>query len=53
VESCCELGNEHSGFINSGNLPNGCTTCGLSSGTQLTELVSYGLNLDCKLNPRL
>jgi hypothetical protein len=35
VESSCELGDEPSGSINAGNLPSGCTTCGLSSGTQL------------------
>jgi hypothetical protein len=35
VESSCELGNEPSGSIKFWELPNGCTTCGLSSGTQL------------------
>jgi hypothetical protein len=35
VESSCECGNEPSGSIKCWELPNGCTTCGLSSGTQL------------------
>jgi hypothetical protein len=35
VESSCELGNEPSGSIKCWELPNGCTSCGLSSGTQL------------------
>jgi hypothetical protein len=35
VESSCELGNEASGSIKCWELPNGCTTFGLSSGTQL------------------
>jgi hypothetical protein len=35
VESSCELGDEPSGSIKCWELPNGCTTCGLSSGTQL------------------
>jgi hypothetical protein len=35
VESSCELGNEPSGSIKCWELPSGCTTCGLSSGTQL------------------
>jgi hypothetical protein len=35
VESSCELGNEPSGSIKCWELPKGCTTCGLSSGTQL------------------
>jgi hypothetical protein len=35
MESSCERGNEPSDSINAGNLPSGCTTCGLSSGTQL------------------
>jgi hypothetical protein len=34
-ESCCELGNEPSGSIKCWELPNGCTTSGLSSCTQL------------------
>jgi hypothetical protein len=29
VESSCKLDNEPSGSINAGNLPSGCTTCGL------------------------
>jgi hypothetical protein len=40
VESSCERGNEPSGSINAGKLPSGCTSCGLSSGTQLHR-VSY------------
>jgi hypothetical protein len=40
VESSCELGIEPSGSIKCWELPNGCTTCGLSSGTQLHR-VSY------------
>jgi hypothetical protein len=40
VESSCELGNEPSGSIKCWELPSGCTTCGLSSGTQLHR-VSY------------
>jgi hypothetical protein len=35
VESCCKLGNEHSVSIKCWELPSGCTSCGLSSGTQL------------------
>jgi hypothetical protein len=35
VESSCELGNEPSGCIKCWELPNGCTTCGLSSGSQI------------------
>jgi hypothetical protein len=35
VESSCELGNEPSGSIKCWELPRGCTSCGLSSGTQL------------------
>jgi hypothetical protein len=41
VESSCELGNEPSGSIKCWELPSGCTTYGLSRGTQLQELVSY------------
>jgi hypothetical protein len=40
VESSCELDNEPSGSIKCWELPNGCTICGLSSGTQLHR-VSY------------
>jgi hypothetical protein len=40
VESSCKLGNEPSGSIKCWELPSGCTTCGLSSGTQLHR-VSY------------
>jgi hypothetical protein len=35
VESSCKLGNEPSGSIKCWELLNGCTTCGLSSSTQL------------------
>jgi hypothetical protein len=42
VESSCKLGNEPSGSIKCWELPNGCTTCGLSSGTQPhSYLVSF------------
>jgi hypothetical protein len=44
VESSCEGGNEPLGSIKCWELPNACTTCGLSSGTQLhivSLLVSY------------
>jgi hypothetical protein len=34
-ESSCELGNEPPGSIKCWELPSGCTSCGLSSGTQL------------------
>jgi hypothetical protein len=40
VESSCELGNEPSSSIKCWELPSGCTSCGLSSGTQLHR-VSY------------
>jgi hypothetical protein len=43
VESSCELGNELSASIKCWELPNGCTTCGLSSGTQ-PHGVSYVVN---------
>jgi hypothetical protein len=43
VESSCELGNEPSGSIKCWELPSGCTTCGLSSSTQLHR-VSYNGN---------
>jgi hypothetical protein len=33
--SSCKLGNEPSGSIKCWELPNGCTTCGLLSGTHL------------------
>jgi hypothetical protein len=35
VESSCELDNEPSGSIKCWELPSGCTSFGLSSGTQL------------------
>jgi hypothetical protein len=35
VENSCKLDNEPSGSIKCRELPSGCTTCGLSSGTQL------------------
>jgi hypothetical protein len=40
VESSCKLGNGPLGSIKCWELPNGCTTCGLSSGTQLHR-ISY------------
>jgi hypothetical protein len=39
VEISCELGNEPSGSIKCWELPNGCTTCGPSSGTQLHRVI--------------
>jgi hypothetical protein len=39
-ESSCERGNEPSGSIKCWELPSGCTSSGLSSGTQLHR-VSY------------
>jgi hypothetical protein len=45
VESSCELGNEHFGSIKCWELPSGCTSCGLSSGTQLNK-VSFSIMLD-------
>jgi hypothetical protein len=41
VESSCEFGNEPSGSMKFWELPSGCTTCGLSSGTQLHNSFSY------------
>jgi hypothetical protein len=44
VERSCKLGNEPSGSIKCWELPSGCTSCGLSSGTRLhrvSYLVSY------------
>jgi hypothetical protein len=38
VERSCELGNEPSGSIKCWELPSGCTTCGLSSSTQLNRV---------------
>jgi hypothetical protein len=35
VESSCIIGNEPLGSIKCWELPNGCTTCGLSTSTQL------------------
>jgi hypothetical protein len=53
VESSCELGNEPSGSIKCWELPTGCKSCGLSSGTQLHR-VSYGLHTRRnKLNRRI
>jgi hypothetical protein len=42
VEGSCKLGNEPSGSIKCWELPNGCTTCGLSCGIRLHR-VSYTL----------
>jgi hypothetical protein len=42
VESSCKLGNEPLGSIKCWELQNDCTTCGLSSGTQLHR-VSYSI----------
>jgi hypothetical protein len=38
VESSCKLGNEPLGSIKCWELSNGCTTFGLSSGTQLHRI---------------
>jgi hypothetical protein len=38
VESSCELGNEPSGSIKCWELPSSCTSCGLSSGSQLHRI---------------
>jgi hypothetical protein len=53
VESPCKLGNEPSGSIKCWELSNGCTSCGLSSDTQLhrVSLVSYGADV-CSLGHR-
>jgi hypothetical protein len=45
VESSCDLGNEFSGSIKFWELPSGCTTYGLSSGTQLHS-VSYATDAE-------
>jgi hypothetical protein len=42
VESSCKLGNEPSGSIKCWEPPSGCTTCGLSSGTQLHRVSWLG-----------
>jgi hypothetical protein len=42
VESSCVLGNEPSGSIKCWELANGCTSCGLSSGTQLHRVSVSG-----------
>jgi hypothetical protein len=44
VASSCEPGNEPSGSIKCCELPSGCTSCGLSNGTQLHR-VSYLFNI--------
>jgi hypothetical protein len=44
VESSCELGKEPSGSIKCWELPKGCTSCGLSSGTQLHRVSLVILN---------
>jgi hypothetical protein len=51
MESSCELGNEPSGSIKCWELPNGCTTCGLSSGTQLHRVSSVCNILGQLLDP--
>jgi hypothetical protein len=53
VESSCELGNEPSGSIKCRELPNGCTTRGLSSGTQLHCLLIMFLFMYCLFNDAL
>jgi hypothetical protein len=57
VESSCELGNEPSGSIKCWELPSGCTTYGLSSGTQLhrlsvSEAKSFSGQLQLKRPPQ-
>jgi hypothetical protein len=52
VESSCELGNEPSGSIKCWELPRGCTSCGLSSGTQLHRVSVSELNADTGLRVR-
>jgi hypothetical protein len=46
VESSCELGNEPLGSIKCWELPSGCTTCGLSSGTQLHRVSEFSYKMD-------
>jgi hypothetical protein len=46
VESSCKLGNEPSGSIKCWELPSGCTSCGLSSGTQLHRVSSLVIILN-------
>jgi hypothetical protein len=41
VERSCERGNEPSGSIKCWELPNDCTTCGPSSGTQLHRVCLF------------
>jgi hypothetical protein len=48
VESSCKLGNEPSGSIKCWELPNGCTTCGVSSGTYLHRVSYVHLNTEAK-----
>jgi hypothetical protein len=40
VESSCVLGNEPPGSIKCCEVPRGCKTCGLSSGTQLHSVIT-------------
>jgi hypothetical protein len=47
VESSCELGNRTSGSIKCWELPSGCATCGLSSGTEFHR-VSYLVHSLCQ-----
>jgi hypothetical protein len=42
MESSCKLGNEPSGSIKCWELPSGYTTRGLSCGTQLQTVSSFG-----------
>jgi hypothetical protein len=46
VEGSCELGNEPLGSIKCWELRSGCTTCGLSSGTQLHRVSSLDHRCD-------
>jgi hypothetical protein len=52
VESSCRLGIEPSGSIKCWEIPSGCTTCGLSTGTQLHR-VSYILGANVENLTRL
>jgi hypothetical protein len=45
VESSCEHRDEASGSIKCWELPSGCVTCGLSSGTQ-PHRINYVRNLE-------
>jgi hypothetical protein len=50
VESSCELGNEPSDSIKCWELPSGCTSCGLSCGTQVHIVSSVASPSDVQAN---